>query len=109
MSKKSKKTKLTGWTDKNFVDVPASVWKILSLFIKENKDVLSSEEVKKLMGDKIDGRQLGAWLGVLGKYKGREPLLFPILKKGHGNMVWQLNGAYRLKIKEFLNKIEKYL
>lgn len=97
------------WTSQTLSNIPLIGWRVLNVFVEKNKDKLESEEIKKALKGKLEKNALGGALGLFGKYRNREILLYPLIKKTPTNTVWEINPKYFPIIKEHIKKIKEYL
>lgn len=97
------------WTSETLHQIPLNGWRVLNVFVQKNKNILDSEEIKEALKGKLTGFRLGSALGIFGKYRTKEHLLYPLVKLTHKKTVWEVNSKYFSIVKDYIQKIEKYL
>jgi len=80
--------------------LPVSRQKIISLFFRKRKNVLTREEISKGIGKR--GRALGGILG--GFSQSRIKLLLQVSKDK-----WIINEKYESELKRVIAKLDKYI
>ena len=98
ITKTKKKPKTYEWTKKDFGKMTENKLKVLSTFIKKDKNLLTKDEI----GGEIEktGRALGGSLKAFNEYDDREWIL------GQTPKGWKFNNKYRKVIREVLQDFE---